>query len=444
MRIPYNQLIKASPHLFLRDVMDLRADGIHSEFIDCVLGGNRVLMLAPRGHGKSKVVQGVIAHYMLNNPDSRIMLISQSYSKSTIFMSGIKRILESNQIVKDVWGDVKGDNWQNDSITLKTRLANHVEPNLIALGAGSSSCTGLHADIIILDDATDFDVVRSQVKNERLELWFKTALLPVLVPGGRIIALGTRYGVNDLYQTLIEMDYDTTVFPAIRDGNALCEWLYPLNDEVRDGVTFTGLETMRKNMGSLLFDLQMMNDTNLLAENNIIKVSWLKYYETTPDDLKDIIIAVDPAIGLKSENDYTAITIWGRSEENDMYLIESINERMSFHTTITTIQGLIDRYKPRTVVIEDVAFQKSIIQELKRLQGYVPIEGFKPTTDKRARLVNVSGYFENGLVYFKRRETELIDQILYFPARYDDLVDSMTLGLNWYKENSSSEGCVIF
>ena len=356
-QIKYSQLIKSSPHLFLKDVMDLRADGVHSDFVETVLGGNRVLMLAPRGFGKSKVVQGLVAHYILNNPNKRVMLISQSYSKSTIFMSGIKRVLESNGIVKDVWGDVKGDNWRDDSITLKTRTANHVEPNLISLGAGSSSCTGLHADLIILDDATDFDVVRSSVKTERLELWFKTALLPCLVPGGRVIAIGTKYGVNDLYSVLEEMDYDKTVYPAIRDGKSLCPWLFPLDDEIRDGIKYTGLNTLKKNMGSLLFDLQMQNDTSLLAENNIIKVSWLRYFETIPNDLKDIIIAVDPAIGLKSENDYTAITIWGRSEENDMYLIESINERMSFHTTITTIQGLIDRYKPRTVVIEDIAFQ---------------------------------------------------------------------------------------
>ena len=133
VEIPYSQFLKASPHLFGRDVFNLRTDGVHDEFIQHLQGGgNRVLMLAPRGSGKSKVAQMLIAHYVLNNPDDRVILVSQSHTKATIFMSGIKRALETSDIVREVWGDVKGDNWRDNSITLATRKSNHVEPNLMA------------------------------------------------------------------------------------------------------------------------------------------------------------------------------------------------------------------------------------------------------------------------------------------------------------------------
>lgn len=445
MKIPYDQLIKASPHIFIRDVMALRSDGVHSEFIEHIdTGGNRVLLLAPRGHGKSKIIQGLIAHHMLNNPNDRIILVSQSHTKATIFMSGIKRAIETSDVVKNVWGDVKGDNWRDNSITLSTRTVNHVEPNLLALGAGSSSCTGLHAEIIVLDDVTDFDIARSEVQSERLETWFKTALLPVLQPGGRILALGTRYSFNDLWGTLIDMGYNTKIFPAIRDGKALIPWLRPMDDEIRDGVTVVGLSTMKRDMGSLLFALQMLNDTALLLENNIIRAAWIKHYDELPRDITNIIVSVDPAISEKSSADFTAIGVWCKDADNNIYLIDRVNEHYTMNQTIVKIQAFIDQWKPDRVLVEDVGYQKALIQELQRLCSATAIEGFKVATDKRSRLINVSNYFENGLVHFRHKHTDIVDQILYFPAKHDDMVDMCSMAIGWYKVNDGSGGTIIW
>ena len=445
MKVPYNQLIRASPHVFMRDVMDLRTGGVHSEFIEHLQdSGNRVLLLAPRGHGKSKVAQGLIAHYILNNPDNRVIFVSQSNTKATIFMSGIKRAIETSELVKRVWGDVKGDNWRDNSITLATRTVNHVEPNLMALGAGSSSCTGLHADLIVLDDVTDFDIARSEVQSERLDTWFKTALFPVLQPGGRIVALGTRYSFNDLWGTLIDMDYNTRVFPAIRDGKALIPWLRPLDDEMRDGALTVGLSTMRRDMGELLFALQMMNDTALLLENNIIKAAWIQYYNELPNKVSNILISVDPAISQKSEADFTAIGVWCKDGDNNVYLMDYTNDHLTMHETIEQIQAYIARYSVERVLVEEVGYQKALIQELTRLCSSTAIMGRTVTVDKRARLINVQNYFENGLVHFKHGHKDIIDQILYFPAKNDDMVDMMSMAVGYYKETSGSEGVIIW
>ena len=445
VEIPYSQFIKASPHLFGRDVFNLRTDGVHDEFIQHLQGGgNRVLMLAPRGSGKSKVAQMLIAHYVLNNPDDRVILVSQSHTKATIFMSGIKRALETSDIVREVWGDVKGDNWRDNSITLATRKSNHVEPNLMALGAGSSSCTGLHAEIIFLDDVTDFDVARSTVQSERLDTWFKTALFPVLQPGGRIVALGTRYSFDDLWGTLIDMDYNTKIFPAIRNGKALIPWLRPMEDEMRDGVITVGLNTMKRDMGSLLFSLQMMNNTALLLENNIIKAAWIQYYTELPSKVSNILISVDPAISQKSDADFTCVGVWCTDVNNNTFLINIVNEHLTMHETIEQIKTFVTRYSADRVLVEDVGYQKSLIQELKRECLDAVIEGRTVTVDKRARLINVQNYFENGMVHFKNEHKNIIDQIIYFPAKNDDMVDMMTMAIGWYKEHSGAGDIIIF
>lgn len=442
-----HQLLKASPHFFMKEIFQYRSDGVHSDFIEHMESDNRTLLLAPRGHGKSKVAQAMIAHEMIRDPNARIALVSDTHTKSTMFLAGIKNTFESSDIIKNLYGEVKGKVWKDNSITLASRTENHVEPGLIAMGAASGAITGMHFEHIYLDDVVSFDSSRSPVQSERLENWFKTTLLPTLMPGGRITVLGTRYSPNDLYATLINMGYKTHVFPAIQpDGTALCPWLQDIDDTLDENGNLIklGLVSMKKQLGSIIFALQMQNDTSLLAENNIIRAEWLKYYTTPPQGIKDVLISVDPAIGLKSENDYTAIGVWCRDAENKIYLLESINRRMTFNQTIVEIGGLISRFKPDRVVVEDVAYQKALIQELTRKYGSTAITGVHPPADKRARLINVSNYFENGMVYFKGIETTLVDQLLYFPAQHDDMVDMLTLGLGYYKEHDGSEGVVIF
>lgn len=447
MDIPIKRLLRASPHYFMKEVFHYRADGCHSDFIEHMESGARTLLLAPRGHGKSKVAQSMIAYEMIRNPNARIALVSDTHTKSTMFLAGIKNALESSDVIKNSWGSVQGKVWKDNAITLSMRTRQHVEPGLIAMGAASGAITGMHFEHIYLDDVVSFDSSRSPVQSERLENWFKTTLLPTLMPGGTITVLGTRYAPNDLYATLINMGYETKVFPAIQsDGTALCPWLQDIDDtfDKNGNLIKLGLSSMKKQLGSIIFALQMQNDTSLLAENNIIRAEWLKYYTTPPQGIKDVVISVDPAVGLKSENDYTAISVYCRDDENKIYLLELINRRMTFNSTITAIGGLIDRFKPDHVLVEDVAFQKALIQELVRKFGSTSTIGIKVVTDKRARLINVSGYFENGLVYFKPTETVMVDQLLYFPGQHDDCVDSCTIALGWYKSHEDMEGLVIF
>ena len=445
MKVPYNQLIRASPHVFMRDIFGYRADGVHTEFIDHMESGGRTLLLAPRGHGKSKCAQALIAWEMLRNRNGRIVLVSDNHSKAVMMISGIKRVFETSEILKKEFGDLVGETWRDNAISLSGRTAAHIEPGLLAMGAMSGAITGIHEDHIYLDDVISFDSVRSSVQSERLDTWFKMTLYPTLQPEGRITALGTRYGVGDLYNNMIDMGYDTKVFPAINsDGEALCQWLRPLDDEMRDGVKITGLSTMRKDMGELLFSLQYLNDTALLLENNIIKAAWIQYYNELPNKVSNILISVDPAISQKSEADFTAIGVWCKDGDNNVYLMDYTNDHLTMHETIEQIQAYIARYGAERVLVEEVGYQKALIQELTRLCSSTAIMGRTVTVDKRARLINVQNYFENGLVHFKHGHKDIIDQILYFPAKNDDMVDMMSMAVGYYKETSGSEGVIIW
>jgi predicted phage terminase large subunit-like protein len=82
--------------------------------------------------------------------------------------------------------------------------------------------------------------------------------------------------------------------------------------------------------------------------------------------------------------------------------------------------------------VEDVQAQNWIIQELVRQYG-IPVKAIKLDGDKRARLVSVSTYFENGKVHFTPKCKEVWEQIIAFgSANHDDLVDSTTQLLKFF------------
>ena len=147
---------------------------------------------------------------------------------------------------------------------------------------------------------------------------------------------------------------------------------------------------------------------------------------------------------MKSEADFTSIGVWCKDGDNNMYLLKNVVGHYTLNGTIEKIQELIPRYSVERLLIEDVGYQKALVQELTRKCQDVVVEGRKISTDKRSRLINVSNLFENGMVHFKSIDNDVVDQILYFPAAHDDMVDMTTLALGWYKERSGMEGIIIW
>lgn len=444
--VDYKRLLEASPHLFAKDVYGLRMSDAHIKMMDHISGDqNRSLLLCQRGLGKSMIIQAYITWRALKNPDERIILVSSTDTKSTSFVRAIKTTLMSEK-VKEIWGDVKGDVWSDHEIILKGRTKIYAEPTILALGAGSGACVGKHCTICAVDDLVDFDSTRSELQRDRTRDWFLTALLPTLMADASIIAAGTRYHFTDVYNLLInKLNYDTLILPPVKpDGNAQCEWLQPMDDVIssKGMVIKRGLNSIKKDLGSVIYALQYANDVNLLMEGNIVDRHWIQYYETLPE-LHDVVISCDPAISKSDSADYTAIIVGGRADNDKIYIRDYVNRRMSFKETLTCLEGLVKKYNPEQVRIEMVGFSEAFITEMKTLTSATFINGIKPKGDKESRLREVTPIMENMLLYFAHNQNEIVDQLLLFnDGDHDDLVDAMSLFLGYYK--TPPEGVVIW
>jgi predicted phage terminase large subunit-like protein len=447
--IKISDLLKFSPFYFGRAVFGYRVDGAHEKILSHMMESNNSLILAPRGHGKSLMMSVYITWLLVNNPNIRILLISETDRKAQMFLSKIKAILQHSSIIKEYYGDLVGEKWTDHALTLKTRTEIFAEPSILATGSGSSTVVGTHVNVICCDDLVGFDASRSDIQRDRLLDWYRTSLLPCGLAGVNIIICGTRYHYVDLYQHHIDtFKYDTLILPAINpDGTALIEWLQPLEDtfDSNGNLLVKGLKTIRSDLGEIIFALQYSNDVELLKEGNIIKYNDLRWYDSLYHDennqvyvirndnkkikIGKIILGNDPAISEKSAADDSAFIVAGMGTDNNIYILESINKKLSFDKQINMIEHLVERWQPNAVNIEQVAYQAALITELKR-RGGLKIHDITPGRDKTSRTMGVTGFFEDHRVHLKKSMQALTDQLILFPdGKNDDLVDACTYSL---------------
>ena len=457
--ISIKQLLSSSPHYFINQVFGYKVDGVHSKIIDHLLLPENNLTLIARGHGKSKIAQGMIAWWICNNPDLRILLVSDTDRKSTLFLSTIKQVIESSLIIKKYYGNLKTKDWSEHSITIAGRKKIQTESSLMAIGAGSGAATGLHADKIVVDDLISFDSARSELQRDRMFDWYRTTIMPVLVSSGNFCCLGTKYHNRDIYYHLVNsLHYNTLLMPAINpDGTALAEWLVPLKDRLdsESNVIQTGLETIREQLGSVIWELQYLNSTKLLNKDHIIQYDYIQYFDSIEwiDNelyvnnkgsrvlIKKVNLGVDPAISEKTTADFSAMVIIGKGSDGFYYVLDTLNEHLTLNSQIEAISKLVNKWQVNKTLIEQVAYQLALIQELQRQSG-LKIVPITPTRDKTSRLNMVSGHFESKKVHFLKTQRDIVDQLIQFPdEKHDDLVDACVYSLFGFK--TSGSGMVV-
>ena len=164
---------------------------------------------------------------------------------------------------------------------------------------------------------------------------------------------------------------------------------------------------------------------------NLVRRDWWRYYD--PREVTGFateLISVDAAFKGNEDNDYVAITVWGKLG-SDYYLRYCLNRHMDFPQTVKTLR-LVKQMYPRAmaVLIEDKANGTAVIQTLQREMFCIPVN---PKGGKEARVNAVSPAIESGHVFLPEGAPwveDFVNQFSLFPAgSHDDMVDSATQAL---------------
>jgi predicted phage terminase large subunit-like protein len=221
----------------------------------------------------------------------------------------------------------------------------------------------------------------------------------------------------------------------------------PLVDE-NDKITWPGkfpsleaIEDLKQSIGNEVTWQRDFLLRSVPADYQIIHPEWINYYDSLPDTNDEesqycyAATAIDLAISEKQTAHFTAMVsamVFGCGENIKIYILpHPVNERLNFPETVKKakeISRVLGSGIPTMIYIEEVGYQKSLIQELQK-EGFpaegIPVRG----QDKTARLQLITPFLQLGRVLFPKTGCEaLIQQLIGFGSeKYDDLADAFAL-----------------
>ena len=186
---------------------------------------------------------------------------------------------------------------------------------------------------------------------------------------------------------------------------------------------------LREVMGPLWSAQELDGQYVDLYAEGVFLAEWFKSVPPV-SEYEYVVISYDPAISEKAGADYSVAQKWGRAEGKAF----CIEERRGHWNYVDQKRLLRDLYAKdpagHQVVIEDVAYQRALIDDLAS-EGF-PVKGVRPDGDKVARASRLSGPLAAGQVVFAEDvlTKELLNEFISFPNwAHDDRVDAAGYGV---------------
>lgn len=412
----------------------------HRETADALLRRQDFLLLAPRNHIKTTLVDVVgTIHGLLVDPFERHLIASATITLASAVLREIMRHFTSNPRFRKIYPEYaveeKDEQGNRFEFTVPCRLRSRerrafAKEASIEVAGQDRVITGKHFDRIACTDLVVRENVPPYASEEQMLRtieFFRTiaALLDPTNPHARRTVDGTRWEERDLYG-LIEDDEAYERFRKIivgipeKDGVPQSIWKHMSQDI---------LIQKKKEAGEWLWACNYLNRPLAGRDAVRFKREWFEFYDKEPE-MMNVAITVDLAISDKSTADRTALVVSGVTPEHHLYVLAAHAGRWTPHETVDRIFDLAAVWHPCYVGIESVAWQKAmlfIMDREMRLRNFpVPLRELKPDGRKERRAWPLSNYAERYHIKVKESHKELIEEFVSFPVgRHDDFVDAL-------------------
>lgn len=404
---------------------------------------NLLLLLLPRGTFKSSVVTiGETLQFLLNEPNGRVLIDSETFSKAKTFLAEIKGHLEDNEKLREVFKAIHGVypdqnkklvRWTDTMVDLASRSRKTKEPSIMVSGV-DKSINGMHFDLIIADDL--HSEINTKTKEQILNVIEHYKLLfSLLDPGKPLIIIGTRWHMLDLYQHIMDNEQD--------DFNILQKSAYNPDGSLffPEVLSEEALDKIRRKQGSSIFSKQYLNQP-VSDENATFKREQFTYMDWEQAKLIPInwYLLCDPSYsdprGTSTYSDYAAFVIAGMDYQRKLYVRHVRRDKMTYSEIINELFRLYtaDEFRDLNItkVLLEVIGTKSLSYELshemKTRNSYIPVHEIRhQSKSKEERVRALAPFYElQNVVHIKgtNQLDELELELIQFPSgRYDDVVD---------------------
>lgn len=377
------------------------------------------LDIMPRGYSKTTLFNAICIIFICYRLMRFGVYISEASPHAEMQLGNVKRELETNALLIEVFGEFIGPVWREDFIETSTGVV------LAARGSGAQ-IRGLNykanrPDKLFIDDVQTKETVRGATQRENDHIWLYSDVLPALPDfeqdltgiAPAVFMLGTLLHRDCLVaRVALDARFTTIRLSELdRNGN-------PLWPEKRGMAT---IEADRKSailIGRLAeYYLEYRNEIRSV-ETQLFPGPFL-YRATTRDKLLAVAIALDPAISKRARACAAAIGVVGVAFDGYSHVLEVWSKQGA------EVSEMVDEYFRLSRAwaatrhgVETVGFQASLIATFREKMGktgyYFDIEKITHSSEKDARITGVlQPRYASGFMVHQRRfqdyETDLMD-----------------------------------
>lgn len=190
----------------------------HVEWFDHAERHDRLMIEAAREHAKTQLF--VFTQPLLeikNNPNIRILIVSDVYEKAKERTRVLREHIERNPKYNDLPGHVKIGWKRGDEAFTVERDFYWLKEATVTSTYAYGPISGGRFDLIIADDLVNWAAnSTTPEKRQKLRRWWSDEVLNATTPDGRIWVIGTRQHHDDLYETIKrDARFTTYTYPAV-------------------------------------------------------------------------------------------------------------------------------------------------------------------------------------------------------------------------------------
>jgi len=442
------------PVYFIEEIYGFGKLGeFQKEILEAFENEDRVVVVAPREHGKTELVIAYVLWKVTYNKGLEIMVVSSSLEQSMRFIDKVKDRIVENEHLRFLKPEKENEflemELEEHQEKWSARIISTTTKCKIISKPFNSSARGEHVDILIMDD-----ILRDEkVTEEQAKYLFFNVFANAIKnrEGSKIFVIGTPMSETDLFATLKENPmYKYLYYQAvITDENG--NWVRPLLPEL-----YT-LDYLRKKKLELSSQLGAWEREWMCIpvgeETSIFPFSLLKsciddkIYDRHPNREKYVYFAgVDIALAESKHADYTAIVVVGRDVETRELDVAFVfwKKGMKEREIIEKLKELNRIYNFTAIVVErkgiSIGLVDSMMEDVE-IGGLV--KAWNPTkASKEEAIGKLVSLMENGVIHIPNEEEFLLELnsfkrvkkrdkfVLESVKAHDDLVIAFALAVH--------------
>jgi predicted phage terminase large subunit-like protein len=404
--------------------------------------------MAPR-FGKSHTIAFLyVAWYLGHNPHHHIMMATHTAELSDSFGRQVRDLIDT-PLYQEIFPNTKVSKEKNAAGNWTTTEGG----KYLAIGIGAN-VAGHGAHLLVADDLVSEQVMLANPDTAFENAWRYMQVGPLqrLMPGGRIIMIGTRWGKKDPIGRALQwaqenpesLPWHEVRFPAImeveRNGVMEQRSLWPEQWPLEQ------LMAKKAGMQAQFWAAQYMQEPTS-EEGAIIKREWWQRWDKENPPTCDFVVQVwDTAHETKNHSDYSACITWGvwfneATSRYEMIMLNAIKGRWEFPQLKSMALDQYKYWEPDCLLIEKKAAGAPLLQELRQMDMYIeevsPSRGTRQiSNDKRSRVAAIAPIFFDKAVWAPERRwaDEVINECGEFPVgEHDDYVDCVELAVSRFR-----------